>query len=105
MWRRGRRSCGISSSPTPRSPLTRRSGSPWMPLLPSSGTSAVFLDRDGVINKGVMDEQVGDYESPFHPEDVKLEDRAVEGLRTLEELGWPLIVVSNQPAAAKGIVS
>jgi len=51
-----------------------------------------------------MDEEVGDYESPYHPGDVKLEDRAVEGLRTLEELGWPLIVVSNQPAAAKGIV-
>src|SRR3954452_13750626 len=79
-----------------------------MPLLPSSGrsqTPAVFLDRDGVINRGVMDDEVGDYESPYHPGDVKLEDRAVEGLRTLEELGWPLIVVSNQPAAAKGIVS
>jgi D-glycero-D-manno-heptose 1,7-bisphosphate phosphatase len=78
-----------------------------MPLLPSrqSSTPAVFLDRDGVINKGVMDESIGDYESPYRPGDVVLEDRAVEGLRTLEELGWPLIVVSNQPAAAKGIVS
>jgi D-glycero-D-manno-heptose 1,7-bisphosphate phosphatase len=76
-----------------------------MPLLPSSRTPAVFLDRDGVINKGVMDEELGAYESPYHPGDVELEDRAVEGLRTLEELGWPLIVVSNQPAAAKGIVS
>jgi D-glycero-D-manno-heptose 1,7-bisphosphate phosphatase len=76
-----------------------------MPLLPSSKTPAVFLDRDGVINKGVMDEELGEYESPYHAADVKLEDRAVEGLRTLEELGWPLIVVSNQPAAAKGIVS
>jgi D-glycero-D-manno-heptose 1,7-bisphosphate phosphatase len=76
-----------------------------MPLLPSSRTPAVFLDRDGVINRGVMDEELGEYESPYHPEDVRLEDRAAEGLRTLEELGWPLIVVSNQPAAAKGIVS
>jgi D-glycero-D-manno-heptose 1,7-bisphosphate phosphatase len=76
-----------------------------MPLLPSSKTPAVFLDRDGVINKGVMDEELGEYESPYYAADVKLEDRAVEGLRTLEELGWPLIVVSNQPAAAKGIVS
>jgi D-glycero-D-manno-heptose 1,7-bisphosphate phosphatase len=66
---------------------------------------AVFLDRDGLIDKGVIDEELGEYESPYRPEDVELEDRAVDGLRALRELGWPLIVVSNQPAAAKGRVS
>ena len=68
-------------------------------------TRAVFMDRDGVINKGVMDEELGQYESPYHAADVELEDRAAEGLRLLRGLGWPLIVVSNQPAAAKGIVT
>jgi D-glycero-D-manno-heptose 1,7-bisphosphate phosphatase len=68
-------------------------------------TPAVFIDRDGVINKGVMDEELGQYESPYQPADVELEDRAAEGLRVLQGLGWPLIVVSNQPAAAKGTVS
>ena len=68
-------------------------------------TPAVFLDRDGVINQGVMDDELGQYESPYHAVDVALEDRAAEGLRLLRELGWPLIVVSNQPAAAKGTVS
>ena len=68
-------------------------------------TPAVFIDRDGVINQGVMDEELGQYESPYHAADVALEDRAVEGLRHLRELGWPVIVVSNQPAAAKGTVS
>jgi D-glycero-D-manno-heptose 1,7-bisphosphate phosphatase len=68
-------------------------------------TPAVFLDRDGVINKGVMDEELGQYESPYHAADVELEGGAAEGLRVLRELGWPLIVVSNQPGAAKGIVS
>jgi D-glycero-D-manno-heptose 1,7-bisphosphate phosphatase len=68
-------------------------------------TPAVFLDRDGVINKGAMDEELGQYESPYHARDVELEDRAVEGLRMLRGLGWPLIVASNQPAAAKGTVS
>ena len=76
-----------------------------MPLLGRSKTPAVFLDRDGVINRGVWDEEVGAYESPYRPEDVVLEDGAVDGLRTLQELGWPLVVVSNQPAAAKEIVS
>lgn len=68
-------------------------------------TGAVFMDRDGVINKGVMDEELGQYESPYRAADVELEDRAAEGLRLLRGLGWPLIVVSNQPGAAKGIVS
>jgi D-glycero-D-manno-heptose 1,7-bisphosphate phosphatase len=68
-------------------------------------TPAVFTDRDGVINKGVMDEERGQYESPYRAADVELEDRVAEGLRRLRGLGWPLIVVSNQPAAAKGIVS
>jgi D-glycero-D-manno-heptose 1,7-bisphosphate phosphatase len=58
-----------------------------------------------VINRGVLDEDVGQYESPYRPQDVALEDRAVEGLRALRGLGWPLVVVSNQPAAAKGMAS
>jgi D-glycero-D-manno-heptose 1,7-bisphosphate phosphatase len=68
-------------------------------------TAAVFLDRDGVINRGVMDEELGQYESPYRADDVALEERAVEGLRSLAALGVPLIVASNQPAAAKGRVS
>jgi D-glycero-D-manno-heptose 1,7-bisphosphate phosphatase len=71
---------------------------------PPSATPAVFLDRDGVINQGVMDEEAGQYESPYQAADVVLEERAAEGLRTLAGLGWPLIVASNQPAAAKGRV-
>jgi D-glycero-D-manno-heptose 1,7-bisphosphate phosphatase len=67
-------------------------------------TAAVFLDRDGVINRGVMDEELGEYESPYRADDVALEDRAVEGLRSLGALGVPLIVASNQPSAAKGRV-
>ena len=67
-------------------------------------TAAVFLDRDGVINRGVMDEELGEYESPYRADDVALEDGAVEGLRSLGALGVPLIVASNQPSAAKGRV-
>jgi D-glycero-D-manno-heptose 1,7-bisphosphate phosphatase len=72
---------------------------------PPSGVPAVFLDRDGTINKGVMDGEAGQYESPYEPSDVALEERAVEGLRTLLALGVPVIVASNQPAAAKGRVA
>lgn len=63
---------------------------------------AVFLDRDGLINELVEDSVSGLPESPSRPEDVRLAPDAVEALRKLRGLGVPLIVVSNQPNAAKG---
>jgi D-glycero-D-manno-heptose 1,7-bisphosphate phosphatase len=63
---------------------------------------AVFLDRDGLINELVDDPISGLPESPSRPEDVRLAPDAVEALRTLRRLGVPMIVISNQPNAAKG---
>jgi D-glycero-D-manno-heptose 1,7-bisphosphate phosphatase len=63
---------------------------------------AVFLDRDGLINELVEDSVSGLPESPSRAEDVRLAPDAVEALRTLRGLAVPLIVVSNQPNAAKG---
>jgi D-glycero-D-manno-heptose 1,7-bisphosphate phosphatase len=63
---------------------------------------AVFLDRDGLINELVEDPITGLPESPSRPQDVRLAPDAVEALRTLRRLGAPLIVISNQPNAAKG---
>ena len=63
---------------------------------------AVFLDRDGVINELVPDPVDGRPESPIRADDVELAAQAVEGLRALQSAGLLLIVVSNQPAAAKG---
>jgi len=63
---------------------------------------AVFLDRDGVINELVPNPATGDYESPYRPEDVRLTPTSGEALRLLGGLGVPLVVVSNQPSAAKG---
>jgi D-glycero-D-manno-heptose 1,7-bisphosphate phosphatase len=65
-------------------------------------TRAVFLDRDGVINDPVMDPVDGRPESPLRAEDVVLAPGAVQGLKALAETGLALVVVSNQPAAAKG---
>ena len=67
-----------------------------------SGRPAVFLDRDGVLNDPVLDLVDGRPESPLRAQDVVLAPGAVEGVRALTALGVPLIVVSNQPAAAKG---
>jgi histidinol-phosphate phosphatase family protein len=67
--------------------------------------AAVFLDRDGVINDPVPDPVDGRPESPLRAADVTLASGAVDGLAQLAGIGLPLIVVSNQPAAAKGKVS
>jgi D-glycero-D-manno-heptose 1,7-bisphosphate phosphatase len=67
-----------------------------------SAGAAVFLDRDGVLNEVVVDALSGLPESPYRAEDVRLTGGAIEALRLLSELGLPLAVVSNQPAAAKG---
>jgi D-glycero-D-manno-heptose 1,7-bisphosphate phosphatase len=66
---------------------------------------AVFLDRDGVLNALAVDPVSGRPESPYRPEDVRLTPGAAEALRLLRTLGVPLAVVSNQPAAAKGIAT
>jgi D-glycero-D-manno-heptose 1,7-bisphosphate phosphatase len=63
---------------------------------------AVFLDRDGVITELVPDPADGRRESPIRADDVGLAPRAVDSLRALQSAGLLLIVVSNQPAAAKG---
>jgi D-glycero-D-manno-heptose 1,7-bisphosphate phosphatase len=66
---------------------------------------AVFLDRDGVLNELVSDPVSGLAESPLRPEDVRLIAGAVEALRELRTAGYRLACITNQPAAAKGVVS
>ena len=66
---------------------------------------AVFVDRDGVINQLVPDPVTGHPESPLAVGDVLLVAGAAEGLRALADAGWLLVGVSNQPSAAKGLVS
>lgn len=65
---------------------------------------AVFVDRDGVLNDLVADPVSGLAESPLHPEDVTLLDGVAEALNRLRAAGYALIGVTNQPAAAKGVV-
>lgn len=70
-----------------------------------TGSAAVFIDRDGVINELVIDPASGDPESPLCFADVVLMAGAAAALRRLARVGLTLVGVSNQPAAAKGTIS
>lgn len=61
---------------------------------------AVFLDRDGVLNRTTVRDGV-----PYPPqtvEEVEILPGVVEALRELAARGLPLIVVTNQPDVARG---
>jgi D-glycero-D-manno-heptose 1,7-bisphosphate phosphatase len=71
-------------------------------LAPAAPNRAVFVDRDGVINRNVFNAETGAYESPHRPEDFHLADGAIPALARLETAGFRLFLVSNQPSYAKG---
>ena len=63
---------------------------------------AVFLDRDGVINRNILNPASGEYEAPLKAADFALAPGVLEALRRLQRTGFLLFVVSNQPNYAKG---
>lgn len=63
---------------------------------------AVFIDRDGVIN------ELKNYEEAVYvtkEKDIKLIDKAAEGIKKLNEKNIKVIVISNQSQVAKGLVT
>lgn len=60
-------------------------------------SQAVFLDKDGTLIENV----------PYNidPEGIRLTAGAVEGLRSLHQAGYQLIVISNQSGVAHGYFS
>ena len=63
---------------------------------------AVFLDRDGVLNRNVFYSDTGAFESPRVPEDFDLLPGTMDTLARLTNSGFSLYLVSNQPNVAKG---
>lgn len=63
--------------------------------------AAVFLDRDGVINRNVFNALTGTWESPLTVEDFELMPNTLVALRALRKAGFLLFIVSNQPNYAK----
>jgi D-glycero-D-manno-heptose 1,7-bisphosphate phosphatase len=66
---------------------------------------AVFLDRDGVLNRNVWNPATNQYESPLTPEQFELLPDVLPALRLLCDAGYLLFLVSNQPNYAKGKAS
>ena len=66
------------------------------PAAPREPDCAVFLDRDGTINREVH------YLS--HPDQLELLPGSAPGLRALRSAGWRLVVVTNQSAIARGLI-
>lgn len=71
-------------------------GVPYHRELPQRG--AIFLDRDGVINADRPD-----YVKSW--EEFTLLPGALEALRELARLRWPIVVITNQAAIGRGLVS
>ena len=58
---------------------------------------AIFLDRDGTINE--------DYGYVYRIEDFKFIDGVIDSLKELYDLGYLLIVISNQSGIGRGYYS
>ena len=67
------------------------------------GRKAVFLDRDGVINKAIV--KNGKPNPPRSLEELEVLEGVPEALQALKEAGFLLIGVTNQPDVARGMQS
>jgi D-glycero-D-manno-heptose 1,7-bisphosphate phosphatase len=66
---------------------------------------AIFLDRDGVINKLVYNPKTKEYQPPLRERDLKFFLGVSWALKKLGNMGFLLFLVSNQPDYAKGKAS
>jgi len=66
---------------------------------------AVFIDRDGVLNEMVYDENHGLLDSPRRVEQVRMIRGAGVFLKNVREAGYLAVVVTNQPGIAKATLT
>ena len=63
---------------------------------------AVFLDRDGVINPLIFHRDHGIVDSPFTLRQFSVLPGVPRAIRLLNDLGFVVVIASNQPGIAKG---
>jgi D-glycero-D-manno-heptose 1,7-bisphosphate phosphatase len=74
-----------------------------MTLEEARNRPAVFLDRDGVLNRPVI--RQGQPYPPCSVEELEVYPEAAASLRRLAAAGFVLVVVTNQPDVARGTQS
>jgi D-glycero-D-manno-heptose 1,7-bisphosphate phosphatase len=62
--------------------------------------SAVFLDRDGVLNRALVHD--GRPYAPRSVDQFELYPEAADACRRLRDLGFAVVVITNQPDVARG---
>lgn len=63
---------------------------------------AIFLDRDGVINKLVYQKDEGIIDTPINESQFVMVEKVPESIFKLHSSGYKIIIISNQPGIAKG---
>ena len=63
---------------------------------------AVFIDRDGVLNEIVFNDDTEQMDSPQKLSEFKPFPEAEDALRRIKEKGYYVFLATNQPGAAKG---
>lgn len=63
---------------------------------------AVFLDRDGVLNEIVFNDDIEQMDSPQKLSEFKPFPYAAKAIRRIKEKGYYVFLATNQPGAAKG---
>ena len=63
---------------------------------------AVFLDRDGVVNRIIYHEEMGIIDTPFTADQFELMPGIADAVRCFKENGYKVFVITNQPGVAKG---
>jgi D-glycero-D-manno-heptose 1,7-bisphosphate phosphatase len=53
----------------------------------------------------VIDPEHGTIDSPLHPDQVQVDPSIPQAVKRLNEMGFGLVIISNQPASAKGKTS
>lgn len=66
------------------------------------GNRAVFVDRDGVLNDLVYDEEQGRAASPVTARELRVLPFVPASVRKLRGMGFLVVMISNQPGVAKG---
>jgi D-glycero-D-manno-heptose 1,7-bisphosphate phosphatase len=62
---------------------------------------ALFVDRDGVLNDLVYNEDEKQVTSPFSARELRVFPYVDSSIKAIREMGFKVIVISNQPGVAK----